>query len=94
MSASIMIFTKVFGLEALSLYKTEKRSSSIAGNISSEKICDHEFTVKYVTVQNHEQLRLSHENSPSAKGLEQSKYYSIFCYLTEMDCSSIIKLMV
>ena len=37
MSALTITLTGVFGLDALSLYKTEKRFSSMAGNISSAK---------------------------------------------------------
>ena len=37
MSAPTITLTGVFGLDALSLYKTEKRFSSMAGNISSAK---------------------------------------------------------
>ena len=37
-SAPIITFTGVLGLDALSLYKTEKRVSSMAGKISSAKI--------------------------------------------------------
>ncbi len=35
MSAPTITLTGVFGLDALSLYKTEKRFSSMAGNIFS-----------------------------------------------------------
>ena len=37
-SAPMMTLTGVFGLDAFSLYKTEKRFSSISGMISSENV--------------------------------------------------------
>ena len=39
----MITFTGALGLDALSLYKTENRSSSIAGKISSAKIFAHDF---------------------------------------------------
>lgn len=44
MSAPTITFTGVFGLDALSLYNTEKRFSSIAGNILSAKIFAQDFS--------------------------------------------------
>jgi hypothetical protein len=44
MSAPTITFTGVFGLDALSLYRTEKRFSSMAGNISSAKIFAQDFS--------------------------------------------------
>mgnify|MGYP004641389603 CR=1 FL=1 len=43
MSAPTITLTGVFGLDALSLYNTEKRFSSMTGNISSAKTFAQEF---------------------------------------------------
>ena len=43
MRAPMMTFTGVFGLDALSEYRTEKRSSSIVGKTSSAKTFAQEF---------------------------------------------------
>ena len=42
--APTITLTGVFGLDALSLYKTEKRFSSMAGNISSAKTFAQDFS--------------------------------------------------
>ena len=44
MSAPTITLTGVFGLDALSLYKTEKTLSSMAGNISSAKTFAQDFS--------------------------------------------------
>ena len=44
MSAPTITFTGVFGLDALLLYKTQKRFSSMAGNISSAKTFAQDFS--------------------------------------------------
>ena len=44
MSALTITLTGVFGLDALSLNKTEKRFSSMAGNISSAKTFAQDFS--------------------------------------------------
>ena len=43
-SAPMITLTGVLALDALSLYRTEKRSSSIAGKISSAKIFAQDFS--------------------------------------------------
>ena len=48
MSAPTITLTGVFGLDALSLYKTEKRFSSMAGNISSAKTFARIFPMLFV----------------------------------------------
>ena len=48
MSAPTITLTGVFGLDALSLYKTEKCFSSIAGNISSAKTLAQDFPMLFV----------------------------------------------
>lgn len=45
----MITFTGVLGLEDLSLYKTEKRSSSIAGKISSAKIFAQDFSNAFLS---------------------------------------------
>lgn len=54
-SAPMITLTGVLGLDALSLYRTEKRPSSIAGKISSAKILPKIFPELF----SHAQLGLS-----------------------------------
>ena len=49
MSAPIITFTGVLGLDDLSQYRTEKRSSSIDGKISSAKIFAHDFSKAFLS---------------------------------------------
>lgn len=49
MRAPIITFTGALGLDALSLYKTENRSSSIAGKISSAKIFAQDFSKAFLS---------------------------------------------
>ena len=50
MSAPTITLTGVFGLDALSLYKTEKRFSSTAGNISSANTFAHDFSSAFCSL--------------------------------------------
>jgi hypothetical protein len=50
MSTPTVTFTGVFGLDALSLYNTEKRFSSIAGNILSAKIFAQDFSCAFCSL--------------------------------------------
>ena len=50
MSAPTITFTGVFGLDALLLYKTEKRFSSMAGNISSAKTFAQDFSSAFCSL--------------------------------------------
>ena len=69
MSAPTITLTGVFGLDALLLYKTEKRFSSMAGNISSAKTFAQDFSSVFCS------LAVNLEKF-TTKYMNFSRYYS------------------
>ena len=95
-SAPTMMFTGVFGLDAFSEYRTRKRSSSIAGNISSENTFAHDFSRHFLSRSVRRRLRSNIESCWLGFALYDMKthhpcfllFYHIFRAFSPETCSN------